>query len=283
MAFDFPNCDPGTAAMGEQISLSDFYAYMPMHNYIHAPSRTHWPAASVNARLLSVKLTDAKGQPVLDEKGKQVTVAPGAWLDKHKPVEQMTWAPGLPLIIRDKLILEGGWIEHKGAAVFNLYRPAEIQPGDPAKADKWLDHVRYIYPHETEHLLDWFAHRVQRPQEKINHAIVLGGSPGIGKDTLLEPVRYAIGAWNFQEASPKHVLGRFNGFLKSVILRISEARDLGEFDRFGFYDHMKAYTTAPPDTLRVDEKNMREIQRRQRLRRHHHHQPQNRRHLPAGR
>src|SRR6185503_3009290 len=40
--------------------------------------------------------------------------------------------------------------------------------------------------------------------------------------------------------------------------RISEARDLGEFDRFKFYDHMKAYTAAPPDTLRVDEKHLRE-------------------------
>jgi len=46
--------------------------------------------------------------------------------------------------------------------------------------------------------------------------------------------------------------------LKSVILRISEARDLGELDRFQFYDHMKAYTAAPPDVLRVDEKNLRE-------------------------
>jgi hypothetical protein len=53
-------------------------------------------------------------------------------------------------------------------------------------------------------------------------------------------------------------MGRFNGFLKSVILRVSEARDLGEFDRFGFYDHAKAYTAAPPDVLRVDEKNLRE-------------------------
>src|SRR3954453_9484313 len=35
-----------------------------------------------------------------------------------------------------------------------------------------------------------------------------------------------------------------------VILRISEARDLGEFDRFQFYDHMKSYTASPPDTLR---------------------------------
>lgn len=107
-------------------------------------------------------------------------------------------------------------------------------------------------------LIRWLAHRVQRPHEKPNHALVLGGSHGIGKDTLLEPVKRVIGPWNFQEASPQQVLGRFNSFLKAVILRISEARDLGEFDRFKFYDHMKAYTASPPDTLRVDEKHLRE-------------------------
>ena len=39
---------------------------------------------------------------------------------------------------------------------------------------------------------------------------------------------------------------------------MNEARDLGEINRFSFYDHMKAYTAAPPDVLRVDEKNLRE-------------------------
>src|ERR1700693_6285222 len=63
---------------------------------------------------------------------------------------------------------------------------------------------------------------------------------------------------NLSEVSPQQILGRFNGFLKSVILRISEARDLGDFDRFSFYDHMKAYTAAPPDVWRVDEKHLRE-------------------------
>jgi hypothetical protein len=53
-------------------------------------------------------------------------------------------------------------------------------------------------------------------------------------------------------------MGRFNGFWKATVLRISEARDLGEFDRFSFYDHLKIYTAAPPDMLRVDEKNLRE-------------------------
>ena len=183
-------------------------------------------------------------------------MAPAGWLDEHRPVEQMTWAPGSPLIIRDRLILDGGWIEHRGASVFNLYRAPEVQPGDPAQAAKWLEHVRYVYPDEADHIVHWLAHRVQKPQEKVNHALVLGGSQGVGKDTLLEPVKYAIGAWNFAEVSPQQVLGRFNGFLKSVILRVSEARDLGDRDRFSFYDHMKALIAAPPDTLRVDEKNV---------------------------
>jgi hypothetical protein len=43
-----------------------------------------------------------------------------------------------------------------------------------------------------------------------------------------------------------------------VVVRVSEARDLGDVDRFAFYDHSKAYIAAPPDVLRVDEKNLRE-------------------------
>jgi hypothetical protein len=39
---------------------------------------------------------------------------------------------------------------------------------------------------------------------------------------------------------------------------VNEARDLGEYDRFKLYDHMKAHTAAPPDVLRVDEKHLHE-------------------------
>jgi hypothetical protein len=246
------------AAPSVGVTLDDFYAFMPMHNYIFAPTCAFWPGASVNSRIPPIKLTDKSGQPLRDKEEKQVTLSAAAWLDRYKPVEQMTWVPGLPMVIHDKLVLEGGWIDRDGVTCFNLYRPPTITRGDAAKAGKWIDHLRYIYPEEADHILDWLAHRVQRPGEKINHALVLGGLQGIGKDTVLEPVKYGIGAWNFSEVSPQQILGRFNGFLKSVILRISEARDLGEFDRFAFYDHMKAYTAAPPDVLRVDEKNLRE-------------------------
>jgi hypothetical protein len=145
-----------------------------------------------------------------------------------------------------------------GITCFNLYRPPTIELGTEAEAGPWLAHVNKVFPNDAEHIIKWLAHRVQHPQEKINHALVLGGNQGIGKDTLLEPVKRAIGPWNFAEVSPTQIMGRFNGFLKSVILRVSEARDLGDVDRFQFYDHMKAYTAAPPDVLRVDEKHLRE-------------------------
>ena len=170
----------------------------------------------------------------------------------------MTWAAGLPMLVHNRLISDGGWIERGGVTCFNLYRPPTMQLGDGSLAGPWLEHVRRVFADEADHIVKWLAQRVQCPEDKINHALVLGGHQGIGKDSLLEPVKRAVGPWNFHEVSPQHMLGRFNGFLKSVILRVNEARDLGEIDRFGFYDHMKAYTAAPPDVLRVDEKNLRE-------------------------
>ena len=89
-----------------------------------------------------------------------------------------------------------------GATVFNLYLPPRIERGDASKAGTWLDLLEYLYPDDVKHILDWLAHRVQRPHEKINHALVLGGQQGIGKDTLLEPVKHAVGPWNFAEVSP---------------------------------------------------------------------------------
>jgi Family of unknown function (DUF5906) len=233
------------AASDAGVTLDDFYAYMPTHSYIFTPTREMWPAGSVNARI---------GPVINGEK----PMSASAWLDHNRPVEQMTWAPGEEMLIRNLLVADGGWIERQDTSCFNLYRPPTIQLGDARRAGRWLDHVRKVYPAEAGHIIRWVAQRVQKPQDKINHGLVLGGKPGIGKDSMLEPVKQAIGPWNFGETSPTQILGRFNGFLKSVILRISEARDLGEFDRFAFYDHMKAYTASPPDTLRVDEKHTRE-------------------------
>jgi hypothetical protein len=249
--------DPTESAI-EGIRVENFYAYMPMHNYIYIPTREPWPAASVNARLAPMPVLDGKGKQKLDDKGRPEFISASKWLDQNRPVSQMTWAPGEPLIIEDRLISHGGWIHRPGEACLNVYHPPTIESGNANEADPWLDHMHRVYPNDADHIVAWLAHRVQRPADKINHALVLGGRQGTGKDTLLEPIKRAVGPWNFIEVMPSHMLGRFNGFLKAVVLRINEARDLGEINRYAWHDHMKAYTASPPDVLRIDEKNLRE-------------------------
>jgi hypothetical protein len=242
---------PAGEPIGEGVERCDFQAFMPGHAYIFVPTGELWAGSSVNSRIPPI-------EDGVDKEGKPKFLSASAWLDRNRPVEQMTWVPGQPKVIRDRLISDGGWMMRNGVACFNLYREPTIGRGDASKAGPWINHVRCVYPNDADHLINFFAHRVQRPHEKINHAIVLGGKPGIGKDTILEPVKRAVGPWNFQEVSPKTIFGRFNGFVKCVILRISEARDLGDVDRYQFYEALKVYCAAPPDTLRVDEKNLRE-------------------------
>jgi hypothetical protein len=241
---------------GRGVALKDFVAYMPKHEYIHTPTGDMWPAGSVNSRLPKMPLMDEKGEPVLDDKGKEVLISAASWLDKNRPVEQMTWAPGRPMLIRDLIAAEGGFIAHDGVTVFNLYRPPPtVVMVDPSKAKPWLDHVHKLLDEaDARHFIMWGAHRLQHPEVKINHAIVIGGAPGIGKDTALEPIKRAVGSWNCRGISPANVMEQFNEYLRNVIMVINEVHDLGDISRYSFYERMKAYTAAPPDTLRINEK-----------------------------
>jgi hypothetical protein len=234
--FDEEESPPATA-----LEIEDFYFIAPQGSCIYLPTRELWPTKTIDGAFKR-KLRDASD-----------------WFAENRLAEQMVWAPGEPQVIANRLMAAGSWQEMPGATVINTYLPGpSLAGGDPTKAGPWVDLIKRVYPNETDHLIDCFAQRVQRPQDKINHAIVLGGQQGIGKDSMLEPVKEAIGHWNWADISPTHAMGRFNGFLKSIVLRISEARDLGDHDRFAFYDRAKTWMAAPPDVHTIDEKNRRE-------------------------
>ena len=167
-------------------AIEDFFFYSPKNLCIFEPTGELWAAGSVN---MQVQAPAKKMQPV-------------TWLANNRAIAQMTWAPGEPKIIEDKLIDEGGWFDHPGAKVFNNYRPPTIARSS-GKVKLWRDHLYRICPKgEAENVEMWLAHRVQRPEEKINHALVVGGAQGIGKDTMFEPVKRAVGPWNWREISP---------------------------------------------------------------------------------
>jgi hypothetical protein len=232
-----------TIAQANPLPVSDFIAFSPDHTYIHRPTGEPWTATAVNARVMPV-----------DIGGGQKELAANVWLDRNDAVEQRSWAPGEPQVIENRLVAEGGFFAKQGARVFNLYKPPFIIRAMNRQISFWRDRLYALWPEQAVHTERWLAHRAQRPGEKINHALVLGGKPGIGKDAVLDPLKSAVGPWNFAEISPQAVLGNFNEFARSVVLRISEGKDLGDIDRFAFYKATKTLTAAPPDTLRVNPK-----------------------------
>lgn len=234
----------GAAPLPPDIVFEDFYAYLPKHWYLYVPTQTLWPAATINARL-----------------AKKDGLKAARWLDKFRAVSQMIWAPGEKRIVANKHMIEGGWIAKPGAIVFNQYHQPALTGGNPAAAKPWLDLVRKLYPKplEHEHIIKTLAFKLQHPATKINHALVLGGGMRIGKDTMLVPIKRALGPWNCVEARPTTIMSNFNGYMRSVLLLINETRDLGDVKRHEFYDHMKNVIVSPPETVLVNEKHEKAI------------------------
>ena len=157
------------------------------------------------------------------------------------------------------MVVDAGYIDKPGATTLNYYRPSpEVELGNAAQAGRWVEH--WIYPDNADHIIAWLACRVQRPGEKINHALVLGGASKIGKDTLLQAVVRIVGEWNFKNITLNHLVAKNNNFFKALIVRLSEARDVSEQGRQGtvdlyrLNDHLKDILATPPDTLRINEK-----------------------------
>jgi hypothetical protein len=165
------------ASKERPLPVSDFIAFSPDHTYIHRATGEEWTSTAVNARVTPVEI------------GGKKPLAANVWLDRNDAVEQRTWAPGEPQIIKNKLVADGGFFAKQGARVFNLYKPPYVIGAMSGEVQFWRDRLYALWPEQADHIECWLAHRAQRPGEKINHALVLGGKPGIGKDAGRWPVR----------------------------------------------------------------------------------------------
>lgn len=175
-------------------------------------------------------------------------------IDTGLTVEGSTWWPGLPKFIHHMVISERGALPVVGAVCYNSYTAPVIvgREGDPTP---WLNHVRRLYrsTQESEHFFDFCAHMIQRPDEKVNHGLVMAGGQGIGKDTALIPVRRGVGEWNAAEVGPDAITAQYNGYVKSVLLVINEVRPHDEDHKASnFYNLLKPVLAAPPDMLAMN-------------------------------
>lgn len=196
---------------------------------------------------------------------RQIGKEEASLVERDRVCSNLTWIPGLPTIVRDKVIIEGELEDFPGNNLFNWYKPPRPLPddADPAQAQFWLDLGFTLFGDDLPHTLDWLAWKTQHPDIKINHALVLGSyEQGIGKDSWLSPVRRGIGPSNWRNVSASHALTgiekNFTPFLRASIARISEAHEMG-VKRFAFYDATKDWCAAPPETLTIADKNVKEF------------------------
>lgn len=141
-----------------------------------------------------------------------------------------------------------------GAVLWNIWRdPAVKLPAQATKEDvePWREHLHYLYPDEKEqeHLLDWMACVLQKPQEKINHALLLAGTSRVGKDMLLNPLRYGLGAANVCEPPAGELKESFTDYLHHSKLVIFQ--EIQTFEGLNLENKLKPMLAAPPDMLRV--------------------------------
>lgn len=221
---------------GASVTLNDFFAFLPDHTYIHRQSGVAISAASVDE--------------AIGKEARQVLVP-------TVPVHSYTWAPGYP----ERFTLDAMDPTHVGGEsvwLYNQYR-APRAPQAGGDVSQWLDLLRRLYPDDADHIVNYFADAVQHPGRKCNHALVLGsGVHGTGKDTLLAPLQYAVGDKNFRVIKPYQLAETFTPWMRSVVVQVSESRDMGEgfasISRYEMYERCKDLAAAPPKSLDCNEK-----------------------------
>ncbi|MEH2529947.1 hypothetical protein V1277_003678 [Bradyrhizobium sp. AZCC 1588] len=126
-------------------------------------------------------------------------------------------------------------------------RPSEVEP------TLFLQHVRYLFEDNEqaiEHVLNFIAHLVQRPDERANHAILLTSeAKGIGKSTLGTIIRRLVGERNSSVAQSKDLKSQFDGWLMGkLVVQVDEVYEHGNAD---LSNRLKPILTEPTVSVNI--------------------------------
>ena len=161
----------------------------------------------------------------------------------------VTYAAGESILCaRDGIVYGNRWRDARPTPV-----AGNVQP--------WLAHVERMIPdqREREHVLDVMAFKVQHPNRKINHAVLHGGNPGSGKDTMWAPFFWAIGGESLKNVSlvrNEEVTSQWGYALETEILVVNELRQSEAKDRRALENTLKPLIAAPPEFLAVQRKGL---------------------------
>ncbi|MEE8607483.1 MAG: bifunctional DNA primase/polymerase [Nitrospiraceae bacterium] len=133
---------------------------------------------------------------------------------ENRLVESITFEPGLEFIVERKL---------------NVWRSSGIT-SEEGDVGQFLCHSEYLIPEDREraHVLNFLGHIVQKPREKVLHALLLYGMQGIGKSYLARVLELTLGQHNVRVIGMPELSSSFNAWVEGVqVVRVEEVMMLG--------------------------------------------------------
>ena len=168
----------------------------------------------------------------------------------RREVLDLTYAPGDP---RFPATIE------TALPLFNRWTPTAIAPLDiPADITLWLDHLLYVLGSvaERDRFLRWCAFVAQCPGLKPNWHYLIMSLQGVGKDTMLEPVKLSVGDKNWIEALSHQLADNFNDIVEHKLMIIGETAQpkSGSVSAHDLSTRMKPLLAQPPTHQTVNRK-----------------------------
>lgn len=232
----------------EKSQLHDYFAYIePDDSYFDLAFRREYKRRTFDSvyRHLDTRSIFGKGP----------RVSASIWYDENrsargsKTLAGVTYAPGeTTLCTKEGLIYGNKWMDARSG-------------GAAGDVSAWLELAETLIPDPVErnHIFNVFAYKRQHPKEKINHAILLIGDPGIGKDSFYAPFLYSIGGAagrNVHTVGGDEITSQFTYLLENEVLVLNELRQPEGKDRRAMENHLKPIIAAPPEYLTINRKGL---------------------------
>ena len=164
-------------------------------------------------------------------------------------VDRLDYAPRQPRVFVEK-----------GCRYGNTWCESTQSVGVQGDVSRWLQHFDALdWREHRGHIEKWMAFTLRHPDRKINHMLLMGGGEGCGKDFLLYPLILAMGE-NTETIAGDDLLSSFNDYLLSTkYLHINEAELGDRKEAVAVSNKLKPLASAPPMTLRVNQKGIKAI------------------------
>lgn len=244
------------ATIREKAGAEEYCAKCPYSGRIKSPiSLGRGVLAEVAARYAYVvgikRFVDSLSSQMLDKE--QLDDRWAAKSPYKKSLSKVALKSSMLTVLDNPTFLPGGEpvVEEGGQRLFNLWRPPTILPV-PGDTKIFIAHMEYIFPNEADrnHVLSFMAHMVQKPAQKIHHALVVQGVQGTGKSFLGQAMRAVLGGENVVMLDTSELASSYNGYLKRAHLVVIE--EMMAFGRKELMNKLKPLITEPQ--IRINEK-----------------------------